>query len=159
MPHYSLAAIIPTKPDGLSCRYLMPSPEQTGSLRVLVAAFEGAYPDGSLGNAYGHFIACETMHGIHAFDPDCVVLDFRRLTYRWGNTLLRVFQDIADFKDAGIDAGEPRFPVVAVTSPLCREAFLTLVTPNGAATPPWHFEDIDAAITYALRRAKDWLES
>lgn len=158
MSQYSLAAISPSKPDGLSCQYLMPPLEQTDRIRVLVVAFDGDYPDGSLGNAHGHYIAYETMCGIHAFDPHCVVLDFRKLAYRWGNTLLGVFQDISQFKDAGADPGEPAFPVVVVTSPLCRQAFLSLVTPSdGASPPPWHFDDMDAAITYAVRASKDWL--
>jgi hypothetical protein len=99
------------------------------------------------------------MSGIHAFDPDCVVLDFRLLAYRWGNSLLRVFGDIAQFKDAGADPGEPAFPVAVVTSALCRPAFLSLVTPLGSDAPPWHFDDVDAAITDAVRRSKEWLES
>lgn len=158
MSQYLLSSVSPKTPDDLSCRYLMPSAVQTDGLQVLVVAFDGNYPDGSLGNAHGHYIARETMCGIHAFEPDCVVIDFRQLAYRWGDTLLRVFQDISQFKDAGAASDEPSFPVVVVTSPLCRQAFLSLVAPSGASSPPWHFEDVDAAITYAVQRSKEWLQ-
>jgi hypothetical protein len=158
MPKYSLTAVMPSKPEGLSCRYLIASPEETDGMRVLIVSFDGNYPDGSLGNAHGHYIASSTLHGLHVFDPDCVVIDFRLLAYRWGNTLLRVFRDISDFKDAGAVAGEPRFPVTVVTSKLCRDGFLSLVTPSGAAAPGWHFDDVDAAITYAVQASKEWLD-
>jgi hypothetical protein len=98
------------------------------------------------------------MRGIHAFHPDAVVLDFRLMTYRWGNSLLRVFADITQFKDGGAGPGEPNFPVVVVTSARCQSAFLTLVTPIGASAVPWHFDDIDAAIEYAVEKSKEWLD-
>lgn len=158
MPQYALEPITPHRPDGLSCRYLMPPCEQTNGHAVLVVAFEGEYPNGSLGNGHGHYIAVQTLYGILAFDPSCVVLDFRLLTYRWGNTLLRVFEDIAQYKDAGNSPDDPRFPVVVVTSRLCRDAFLSLVAPAGAAPPSWHADDLDEAITCAVKAADAWLD-
>jgi hypothetical protein len=137
----------------------MPPRHQTDNARVLIVAFKGEYPDGSLGNAHGHYIASETMHGIHAFDPHCLVLDLRLLAYRWGNTLLRVFQDISQFKDSGAAPGEPVFPVVVVTSMLCRNAFLSLMTPSAAAPPAWHFDDMDEAIAYAVKASDEWLNA
>jgi len=157
MPRYSLVTVSPPRPDGIACRYLMPPLDQTDRVQVLVVTFDGAYPDGSLGNAHGHYIAASTMHGLHAFDPDCVVLDFRGLAYRWGGTLLRVFQDISLFKNAEAVPGEPLFPVVVVTSALCRDGFLLLGMPSGAAPPEWHFEDLDPAIAYAVHASKEWL--
>ena len=135
----------------------MPPLEQTDRVRVLVSAFEGHYPAGSLGNDHGRYIACETMCGLYAFEPNCVVLDFRKLEYRWGNTLLKVFQDISQLKDTGAAPDEPPFPVIVVTSPLCSPGFLSLVTPCGGSAPTWHFDDVDAAITYAVRAANERL--
>jgi hypothetical protein len=158
MPKYALTAVVPSKPDGLACRYLMASPEETDGTRVLIVSVDGKYPDGSLGNAHGHYIASSTMYGLHVFDPDCVVLDFRLLAYRWGNTLMRVFRDISDFMDPGAVTGEPRFPVAVVTSELSRDGFLSLVTPLGTSAPGWHFDDVDAAIAYAVQASKEWLD-
>lgn len=159
MSRYTLTEVTPPVPDGLRCRFLLADRSQTGRMTVLVAAFEGDYPDGSLGNGHGAFIASSALHGLHAFEPDCVVLDFRGMNYRWGNTLLRVFQDISQFMDSDIEPGGVPFPVVVVTSEKSQAAFLSLVTPNGRPAPPWHFDDIDAAIAYGASQAKEWLES
>ena len=157
MSQYSLLPVSSHQPDGLSRRFLMPPREQTDSYDVLIVAFEGVYPDGSGGNRHADYIACETVYGLQAFKPHCVVLDLRLLSYRWGDGLLRVFQDVSQLKDEGLAPGEPRFPVVVVTSTLCRAAFLSLVSPTGAPAPIWHFDNIDAAITYAVQASKAWM--
>jgi hypothetical protein len=159
MSRYTLTEVVPAVPDGLRCRFLLADRGQTGRVAVLVVAFDGDYPDGSLGNGHGAFIATSALQGLHAFEPDCVVLDFRGMGYRWGNTLLRVFQDISQFMDSGIEPGGVPFPVVAVTSERSRAAFLSLVTPGGGSAPSWHFDDIDAAIAHGASKAKEWLES
>lgn len=157
MSPFKLTEATPFTPAGLTCRFLLAERAQTDRMTVLVVAFEGEYPDGSLGNAHGHFIAAQALHGLHALDADCVVLDFRGMTYRWGNTLLQVFQDISQLKDSESEPGKPPFPVLAVTSEKSRAAFLGLVTHSGKTAPPWHFDDIDAAIAYGARKAKEWL--
>lgn len=145
-------------PTGLTCRFLLAERSQTERTTILVVAFDGDYPDGSLGNAHGAFIASSALHGLHVFDADCVILDFRGMSYRWGNTLLKVFQDIAQFKDAENEPGEPAFPVLAVTSARSQAAFLALVTPRGRPAPDWHFDDMDAAISHGTRMASQWLD-
>jgi hypothetical protein len=156
MPRYTLIESKPHVPVDITCRYLLVSPEQAGRRTILVAAFEGEYPDGSRGNAHGAYIASAALHGVSAFDADCLVLDFRELKYRWGNTLLKVFQDISQSKDGELEPGEPTFPVVVVTSEKCRDAFLSLVTPFGRSAPDWHFQNVDEAIEYAARKVEEW---
>ncbi|SFP72490.1 hypothetical protein SAMN05216567_108160 [Variovorax sp. OK605] len=159
MSRFTLTEVTPSVPEGLRCRFLLADRAQTQRMTVLVVAFEGDYPDGSLGNNHGAFIATRTLHGLHAFCADCVVLDFRAMTYRWGNTLLQVFQDVSQFMDSDGEPGAPPFPVLAVTSEKSRAAFLGLVTPHGRPVPPWHFDDIDAAIACGSRKAEEWLAS
>lgn len=156
MPHFKLIQSTPCVPEGISSRYLLVDEQQTGRRRILIAAFDGEYPDGSLGNPHGAYIASASLHGVHAYDADCLILDLRGLSYRWGNTLLKVFQDVAQFKDAEAEPNEPPFPVIVVTSDKCRDAFLSLVTPTGRASPEWHFEDMDAAIHYSLKKVEEW---
>ncbi len=159
MPEFSLKTVSPSKPNGIACRYLMPRRDQTDRMNILIASFKGKYPEGSLGNAHGLYIARMALAGVQSFDAEAIVLDFRRLTYRWGNTLLRVFQDVSQFKDAGADPDEPPFPIVVVTSSLSQAAVLSLVAPPGGDAPPWHFSDMDEAITYAVQASKDWLNA
>ena len=147
-----------TAPDGLSCRYLMPDVAQTNTYQILIVSFEGVYPEGSLGKAHGAYIAVMTLHGIHAFDPDAVVLDFRALDYRWGDGLLRVFQDITAVKDAEREPDEPFFPVVTVTSARSRAGLLSLITPVNAEPPDGHHTSLEEAIAHAVAAAKAWYD-
>lgn len=158
MKRFTLTEVEPPVPEGLSCRFFLADRVQTDRLTVLVVSFEGEYPDGSLGNGHAAYIATSTLLGLKAFDADCAILDFRAMTYRWGNSLLQVFLDVAQFRDAGCEPGEPPFPVLAVTSERSRAAFLSLVTPTGQPAPDWHFDDIDEAVAHGVRKAREWLD-
>jgi hypothetical protein len=159
MAQFALTEAFPPEPPGITSRFFLPDPDLTDRMRILVVSFAGEYPDGSRGNAHGAFIAVSAMHGLLAFNAHCVVLDFRDLTYRWGNTLLGVFDDISQFKDAGAEPDSPPFPIVVVTSEKSRDGILSLVTPLGQPAPEWHFEDLDAAIEYGVRKAGEWLDA
>ena len=156
MPSYSLIKATPPQPQGIDCQFFLVDPAQAGRRKILVASVGGEYPEGSRGNAHGAYIATMSLYGIHALDADCLILDLRGLAYQWGNTLLKVFQDVAQFKDAEAEPNEPRFPVVAVTSEKCRAAFLSLVTPANQAPPEWHFDDMDLAVEYSLKKVEEW---
>lgn len=143
------------KPEGISCAYGIV--EDSSNAEILIVSFAGTYPEGSLGNRHGQYIASSTVHGLAVFDPWGVVLDLRELHYTWGNTLLLAFEYIDRFM-AG-DPGDPRFPVVVVTSDKCRDAFLSLVTPAGGEPPEWHFDDIAAAMEHAVRKANEWIDA
>ncbi|MCP4218790.1 MAG: hypothetical protein GY765_29430 [bacterium] len=145
-------------PEGLSCKYFMTEREQTEKMDILIVSFFGSYPDGSMGSEHAGYIACMAMHGLVAFNPDCIILDFREMEYRWGNSLLKVFQDISQYKDEGKEQDEPCFPVVAVTSDKCRASFLSLVTPMNSQEPSWHFGNMTNAIKYATKAAVEWLD-
>ena len=153
------------KPDGIECCYYgvaeFESEHMTDGLfpDLLVVSFSGDYPDGSRGNTHGHYIATSTIHGLAAFGAWCVILDFRELSYQWGNTLLSVFDEIARYMQG--DPGDPcdvPFPVVVVTSDKCRNGFLSLVSGTGTE-PDWHFSDIDAAIEFATMAACKWIDT
>lgn len=124
---------------------------------LLCVAFHGVYPDGSKGNDHGEFIARSTLTGLTHFEPWGLILDLRELEYRWGNTLLKVFDYVARFERP--DPGEPSFPIVVVTSDKCRDAFLSLVTPTGSTAPAWHFEDMEAAIEHVAKLASEWIDA
>lgn len=156
MPNYSLNEAKVFQPAGIECRFYLVDATQAARRTILVAAFHGEYPDGSMGNAHGAYIATKALHGVHSFHADCLILDFRDLTYRWGNTLLQVFQDVSQFKDSDAEPDEPAYPIVAVTSDKCTAAFLSLVTPTGRPAPEWHFQDLDRAIDYGIKKVDEW---
>ena len=146
-------------PDGIACTFgIVQSDTEDQIPAILVAAFSGVYPDGSYGNSHGHYIAYSTVHGLAAIDPYGLILDFRELEYRWGNTLLLVFEYVSRFMDYE-EESEPKFPIVVVTSDKCTDAFLSLVTPTGKPVPQWHFDDMTAAIEYSIREANRWMDA
>lgn len=148
-----------TPPDGIDCTFGVVRADADNQIpKILVVAFSGTYPDGSLGNSHGHYIAHSTVHALAAIEPWCLILDFRELKYHWGNTLLLVFDHVSRFMDDGEDSGT-QFPIAVVTSDKCRDAFLSLVTRTGDSAPDWHFNDINAAIDYAIREANTWIDA
>lgn len=158
MPRFTLIESVPAVPEGLSSAFLLVDPSQTGRRRVLVVKVDGVYPSGSRGREHGRYVATVALHGLHAFEADCLILDLRGLTYSWGDTLLQVFQEVSELKDRELEPGEPSFPLVLVSSERCRDGLLSLLTPRGGEPPPWHFEEIDAAIEYGLARVDESLE-
>jgi hypothetical protein len=158
MKVFKLIPVKPTVPAGISSSFQLVDESQTETHKVLVVSFSGVCPPGSAGNEHGHYIATTVMHGLQAFQADCVILDLRELTYTWGSALLSVFQDVAQLKDCGAGPGLMAFPVMVVTSEKCRVGVLSLLTPTGES-PEWHFEDVNRAIEAAVIAAKNWLES
>lgn len=156
---YELGEPTLATPEGISCDYRMPYPDQTHDLHILVVSFSGAYPRGSLGDAHGAYIAVTAMHGLHAFEPDCIVLDFRLLEYQRGNGLRRVFEDIRHFMDCGRETSVPPFPIVVVTSDLCGDAIESLLSTLWGVSIDTLTTDIDEAIEAGVELARNWLDA
>ncbi|MCI2229130.1 hypothetical protein MC378_08125 [Polaribacter sp. MSW13] len=156
---YTLIEHSAHKPTSLDCKYFLPKEAFADKIDVLVISFFGVYPDGSLGKDHAKYISKKAICGIIDFNPDVIVLDFRGLTYRWGNSLLRVFDDISMFKDGGNDEGEANFPILVVSSSTCKDGLQSLLTPaSSTSVPDYLFEDIDIAIKTAAERGKYWLD-
>jgi hypothetical protein len=147
------------RPPGLESKFSMVHGNGENIPPILVVNFDGSYPDGSAGNRHGNYIASTTLLGLSSFDPWCVILDFRKLEYRWGNSLLAVFQNIRAFMDSEKAPDEEPFPVIAVTSEKSREGFLSLVTPRGGEKPTWHFDNLGEAVDAAIIAANVWIDN
>ena len=156
---FKLCEYIPTTPPGILSRYLLVDELQSQGATILIVSYEGIYPDGSQGKAHVTYISASAVSGIYHFEADCVILDFRRLTYNWGNNMAQVFADISRIKNHGRDLGDPDFPIVVVTSEISRQGVLSLITPSGESPPDWHCESIDAAIHYGIKQYRLWVDS
>ncbi|QNM84788.1 hypothetical protein H9W90_11345 [Polaribacter pectinis] len=146
-------------PSDLSCKFFSKEKNTEDNTDVLIVSFSGEYPNGSSGKEHGEFIARKAIEGLMSFEAEAIVLDFRKMKYSYGNTLLKVFQDISQFKDAGNNIDEPEFPIIVVTSEKCVKGILTLLTPtNSEENPNWQFNDIHKAINFATKKGKYWLD-
>lgn len=136
----------------IECRYSIDH-ENDERVRILIAKFDGVYRYGSEGNTDAAFIKAESVRGLAAFDPDGFILDFSGLDYRWGNSLLGVFQIVDELMN---EKDEPPFPLFVVTSDKCRDALLSL-TGRVEDESDWHFRDLEKALQEARRAARAWL--
>jgi hypothetical protein len=133
----------------LRCRYRAPSLADD----ILIVSAHGLFRDGEQGSPDGDRISAHTLAGLIAFNPSCLILDLRELTYDGSPALSAVFKDISLYRN---DAGESLFPLLVVTSEQNRSAVLELigVTERDAS---WHYRELTTAIPAAIREAEAWL--
>ncbi|MCA9688413.1 MAG: hypothetical protein KC636_02310 [Myxococcales bacterium] len=122
---------------------------------IAVLRFTGRYRDGSRGSPDAAYMAVVAAAALARATPDVLVLDLRALDYRWGNSILGVFVDVAE--------ADREYPVglVLATSPRCRPALATLLglDPRAEPGPEDLLQDgLEAALTrargLALARAR-----
>lgn len=132
-------------PEDLSVQFSCRDADSERYPAVLVAAFVADIPDGSAGKAWGVAITRHTLAALATFQPLALVLDFRGLSYRWGDSLLGVYQAVEEY------LGEPggEFPIVTVVSDLS-SGLRSLLAGDLAV-----FEDFERA----LRAAGDLADS
>lgn len=155
---YNINRVHFQKPESINSNFFLVDKKQTDYHKILIVAFFGEYPDGSSGNENGEYIATISMLGLQAFNPSCIILDFRELFYRWGDSILDVFGDIHQFKNDKTNPNEPSFPIIVVSSSKS-SGLLSLITEYGENRPDWHFFDMVKAIDYAIEKAEEWLDS
>lgn len=147
-------------PSDLTCKFFIKEKIKPDTTDVLVVSFYGEYANGSDGKIHGRFIAQKTIEGLMTFDADAIVLDFREMTYNYGNTLLKVFEDISQFMDAGNEENEPSFPVLVICSEKSKNGVLSLLRlANSNEIPDWYFEDLEKALKSATEKGKFWLDN
>jgi len=150
----------PSSPEGLSCKFYLRERSGDDKIDVLIVSFFGDYPKGSLGNEHGSFIARKAIEGLMSFSVEAIILDFREMNYTYGNTLLKVFEDIYQYMDAGNDDDDPIFPILVVLSDKNRTGILSLLTPVGSESmPDFCFDDMDEAIAEATEKGAYWLDN
>ncbi|MEO9572206.1 MAG: hypothetical protein ABJH82_00445 [Polaribacter sp.] len=157
---YTLIQNISKTPENISCTYFSPKEKLLDNIDVLIASFKGIYPEGSLGKNHATYISKKVISGLIDFDPEVIILDFRELTYNWGNSILSVFQEIKAFKDGENLPEEPAFPILVLVSERSKNGIISLLTPATSNTiPNYIFEDINKVIKEAEKRGKYWLDN
>lgn len=147
-----------SSPDSIDCNYFMVERDAT-KIDVLIVAFAGHYPDGSLGKSYAKFITRKTISGLVEFDPDAIILDFTALEYNWGNNILEVFECVYFLKDSENTENEPNFPVLVLISDKSKNGIVSVLNPNEAIeSSNWIFENKEIAIENAIKKGKYWLD-
>lgn len=152
MQYFQLKEIHPFQPPNFEAKTFQVEGEE-----VILVSFNGEYPNGSKGNVHGKFIAEQAIQAVYNYYPYCLILDFRKMTYSWGNTLLTVFQDIHQLRDAGNSPNELDFPILVLGSDLCRTGILSL---SGAKqVPDWYFEELNECILQAIKKGEEWINN
>ena len=157
-PMYKLVKVKPVKPRRLSCRFWITSRSETDNIDVLIVSISGISPDGSRGRDQARFMAIKAMEGMIAFDPDAIIFDFSDLHYRWGNSILGIFQNISIFKDSENEEFEPPFPQIIVVGPASRDGILSLLGISDEKESNTVFNNLNDAIAQAAKAGKAWLD-
>ncbi|TMM29550.1 hypothetical protein FDT66_10550 [Polaribacter aestuariivivens] len=148
------------RPNNISSKFFLSETKIPEEVDVLTVSFFGNYPQGSSGSDTAKYISKQIISGFINFDPDAIILDFRALTYNWGNSLLRIFQDISQFKDCGNTEEEPNFPVLILVSEKSKAGITSLLTPSNSEKPlEFIFEDENLALKEAFKKGKYWLDN
>lgn len=122
---------------------------------MILAAFEGDYHLGSKGNLDGLFIFSKITSSYFLYDTISVILlDFRNLNYRFGNTLLK---SLNFFEEIGRDEEEKNKMVFIVVSKLNTNPILDLLNMK-VKKNHFVYEDYDEAIKDCLYHARKYLE-
>ncbi len=120
---------------------------------IAVVSFHGRMPDGSKGKDHGRYIAAQTVYWMTYIDAIAVVMDFRDLEYRWGDSILGALQTIdMRFRDQWSDLGMS-VPVKLLSSPKS-SGLLSLVT-----DPRFFFSEMDDAILACSRDVRFWMDN
>lgn len=113
---------------------------------IAVLAASGEYGYGSRGNPDARALRIAVAAAIAEVDPDALVLDFRELSYEWGDALLGAFEPIERW-----DREHPVGCVIA-SGPKSDAALASLLAPHGQRPSRLH-ADWDAAVAHAKRLA------
>ncbi|MBA4190034.1 MAG: hypothetical protein C0467_18775 [Planctomycetaceae bacterium] len=95
----------------IKVRYFTDPDAEPSYIKILVIKYAGEYRWGSQGQPDAIYMRAMAQAGIEAFQPLGVIHDASELSYRWGNNINEVFQNV-DFKP-------PLVPVAVVIGPGC----------------------------------------
>lgn len=146
-----LEIVAPLKaPRGLSVRYSQPRSHVEDAGFIAVIAFGGHVPDGSKGKAHCQYIALQSVQCLAQLQAICLIMDLRELDYRWGSSMLGVFDTLRrhffyEWHDVGMDV-----PIKLLASD--RSAGLYSLIPNEAV----FFDSLDDAIASCQQDLKRW---
>jgi hypothetical protein len=124
-------------------------PKQEDAYRgdqVLSIEFSGKHGVGSDGNGDSLFMESIAKIAVQTWPVEALILDFRKLSYEWGNSIGRVLL-------AGKAIMGSRFPTAAVVSDLCKDALegarpFYAVQPGSGEKTKWLFDDVESALIY-----------
>lgn len=117
--------------------------------RILIAKFIGTYRPGSSGAPDACFIIGITTAACEMWGPSALILDFRQLSYVWGDEMDWLLGDFGETM---------RRPTAIVGSELCLPAIGTLLYDETSTIPATDaeniFDNLDEAITYLHSRTR-----
>ena len=122
---------------------------------VLIVAFEGEYGYGCKGNGDATYIHAMLTAAEAAWQTSFLVLDYRAMSYQWGNRLPLDWgpeqMTKEETKIVRLFGGVPKCTAVLV-SDQCRDGIASLISskemygPRAGSGIPWLFDDLEAAL-------------
>jgi hypothetical protein len=122
---------------------------------VLVISSVGEYRSGSAGNPDASFMCGQILAGTYTWNSSGVVLDFRHLSYTWGDQMSLVLRAGRQASRLNLDkvlerGGAIQFeevPIVVVVSASCFEGLASLLRDEMKEDPSdWLFHSLEDAV-------------
>lgn len=143
----------PRAPKGIRAKFYRVDTSVDLHDMIAVVSFHGRMPDGSKGKDHGRYIAAQTVYWMTYIDAIAVVMDFRDLEYRWGDSILGALQTIdMRFRDQWSDLGMS-VPVKLLSSSKS-SGLHSLVS-----DPSFFFSEMDDAILACSRDVRFWMDN
>lgn len=146
----SIAPFLP--PNGLIVKTMsVHSDTFEDAWAIAVIGLHGKIPDGSAGSHFAEYIKLECVNAMTRLEAKCLILDFRDVHYRWGNSILGVFETLDryfyyEWHDIGM-----RMPIKVLTSD--KSIGLRSLLPEKN-----FFETMESAIQSCSHDMKRWSE-
>ena len=152
-----MAIVKPVKgmggPKGIRARFHRVQPPVDCHDMIAVVSFHGKMPDGSAGKAHGRFIGAQAVYWMTFLEAIAVVLDFRDLSYRWGDGMVGALQAIdRRFRDdwSDLNRGVP----VKLLGSAKSSGLQSLVS-----SPDMLFTSMEEAVAACSREVRVWMEA
>ena len=143
----------PVKPPrGIFTKHYRVSRDIPNSSFIAVISFHGHVPDGSKGKRHTEYITLECLELMTRLDAICLIIDFRDLSYKWGNSLLRVFDTLRKHFHYEWHDLDMNVPIKLLASEKSVGVFSLMNNPS------LFFETPDAAIASCQADLERWLE-
>lgn len=118
---------------------------------IAVVSFHGKMPDGSMGKQHGKYIAAQTSFWMTYIGAISVVMDFRDLDYKWGDSLLGAFQTLERFYRDSWEDIDRSLPIKLIASE--KSSGLYSLISNSSV----FFSNVDEAVLSCSEDLEYWL--
>ena len=140
-------------PKGVTAKFHRVDEQVRNHDMIAIVSFHGKMPDGSRGKAHGRYIAAQAAYWMTYLNAITLILDFRDLDYKWGDSMLGVFQTVEQYFRENWNDIDMAVPVKLLSS--AKSSGLQSLVTNQEL----YFATLDDAIEACNRDIEYWFDT